>query len=274
MSSKYLWLASAATLAGLTSGTLPGFVSAAVAAAPVPRDEGPPLVAGGAALRPPLERATLPNGLEVYLLPDAGAPLVCVQVWVKVGSVDEYEGRSGTEPGSGRPSVFDHGITGLSHFFEHLMFQGTKRFPDYDLALAPLGARNNAFTYQDATVYWAYTPKEHLGHILDIEADRFGQMKVDFVHLEPEREVVKSERRQNVDADPGEIAEERAIKRTFDRFPYRWGPIGWMDDLDSIPLETAQRYHAEHYTTNNTVLVVAGDFEPGAALEQIRKTWG
>jgi|GEM_PF-1230176 len=223
-----------------------------------------PLVAGGGAIRPKLEKATLANGLDVYLLPDPGAPLVCVQVWAKVGSVDEHEGAWG--PGSG--------ITGLSHFFEHLMFQGTQRFPNYDLALAPLGAKNNAFTYQDATVFWAYTPKEHLRHILDIEADRFAHMKVDFVHLEPEREVVKSERRQNTDADAGELAEELAIKRTFDSFPYRWGPIGWMADLDAIPLKEAQRYHAEHYTTTGAYLVIAGDFEPAQALAWIEETWG
>lgn len=230
---------------------------------PLPPPE-PPIVASGGAFRPALTHLTLANGLAVYLLPDAGAPLVCVQVWVGVGSVDEHEGPRG--PGSG--------ITGLSHFFEHLMFQGTARYPSYDLALAPLGAKNNAFTYQDATVYWAYTPKEHLGLILDIEADRFANMKVDFVHLEPEREVVKSERRQNVDADPGELAEERVIKRTFDRFPYRWGPIGWMEDLDAIPLETAQRYHAEHYTTTGAYLVIAGDFDPADAERLVAETWG
>lgn len=238
-----------------------GCPSAPVTTPPEPAPDAP-LVLGGGDIRPRLEKATLDNGLDVYLLPDAGSPLVCVQVWAKVGSVNEYEGPNGT------------GITGLSHFFEHLMFQGTTRFPDYDRALAPLGAQNNAFTYQDATVFWAYTPKEHLRHILDIEADRFANMKVDFVHLEPEREVVKSERRQNVDADAGELAEERAIQRTFDVFPYRWGPIGWMSDLDAIPLEAAQRYHAEHYTTRGAYLVIAGDFDPAQALSWVKETWG
>lgn len=223
----------------------------------------PALVAAGAATRPAVTRTTLDNGLDVYLVPARGAPLVSVQVWVKVGSVDENEG----------PRLGE-GITGLSHFFEHLMFQGTARFPSYDLALAPLGAKNNAFTYRDGTVFWAYTPREHLAHILDIEADRFANLVVDFLHLEPEREVVKSERRQNTDADPGELAEERALKRTFDVFPYRWGPIGWTEDLDAVPLEAAQRYHREHYTTEGAYLVIAGDFEPAAALEAVNATWG
>lgn len=249
-----------ALAAGLAAcGTAPVAVDEPVIMTPTE----PALVAAGAATRPTVTRTTLDNGLEVYLVPARGAPLVSVQVWVEVGSVDEHEG----------PRLGE-GITGLSHFFEHLMFQGTARFPNYDLALAPLGAKNNAFTYRDATVFWAYTPREHLAHILDIEADRFANIVVDFVHLEPEREVVKSERRQNTDADPGELAEERALKRTFDVFPYRWGPIGWMEDLDAVPLETAQRYHREHYTTEGATLVIAGDFEPAAALEAVRATWG
>ena len=227
-------------------------------------EPSPPITASAGALRPAVTSHRLDNGLEVHLLPDQSAPLVSVQVWVKVGSVDEHEARPGEL----------NGITGLSHFFEHLMFQGTERFPSYDLALAPLGARNNAFTYQDATVYWAYTPKEHLRTILDIEADRFEHMKVDFIHLEPEREVVKSERRQRVDADPAELAEERAIRNTFDVFPYRWGPIGWMTDLDSVSLESAQRYHAQHYRPDNAFLVITGDFDPEVTLGWVRELWG
>ncbi len=215
-------------------------------------------------LRPAVRAEKLDNGLEVLMLPELDSPLVCLQVWVKVGSVDEHPRRPGEA----------HGITGLSHFFEHLMFQGTARYPNYDIALAELGGRNNAFTYQDATVFWSCAPREHLSTLIDIEADRFANIKVDFIHLEPEREVVKSERRQTVDADPGEVAEERAIALTFDRFPYQWGPIGWMSDLDSIPLEEAQRYHAKHYTTDQTLLVVAGGFDSDLILKEIRATWG
>jgi zinc protease len=154
------------------------------------------------------------------------------------------------------------------------MFQGTDRYPNYDIALAELGGRNNAFTYQDATVYWSCAPRDYLPDLIEIEADRFAHIKVDFVHLEPEREVVKSERRQMVDANPGEIAEERAVALTFDRFPYKWGPIGWMSDLDSIPLEEAQRYHALHYTTDQTLIIVAGGFDTAETIDKLRATWG
>lgn len=222
------------------------------------------LVPSASSSRPELHARTLANGLRVYLLPDDSAPLVCVQVWVRAGSVDEREAGPGES----------HGITGLSHFFEHLMFQGTPRHPDYDRALNPLGGRNNAFTYNDATAYWSYAPREHLAFLLDLEADRFEHMKVDFVHLEPEREVVKNERRLRVDSDPAEIAEENAVRHTFDTFSYRWGPIGWMSDLDAITLEEAQAYHSRHYRPDNAWLVISGSFDVNTIDTLLANTWG
>jgi zinc protease len=244
-------------------------VLAACASSPAPTPPPTPsapaeLVPPATASRPTVHERTLANGLRVYLLPDDSAPLVCVQVWVRAGSVDEHEARPGQ----------DHGITGLSHFFEHLMFQGTTRYPDYDRALNPLGGRNNAFTYNDATAYWSYAPAEHLPFLLDLEADRFRHMVVDFVHLEPEREVVKNERRLRVDSDPSEIAEELTIRHTFDSFSYRWGPIGWMSDLDAITLEEAQAYHRRHYRPDNAWLIISGKFELEAIDTLLADTWG
>ncbi|MFO0746074.1 MAG: insulinase family protein [Myxococcota bacterium] len=229
-----------------------------------PHPEDPPLTTGGGSLRPALEHHTLANGLDVSLVPDHGSPLAIVQLWAKVGSVDEHE--AGPHE--------DHGITGLSHFFEHLMFQGTARFPNYDDALTPLGAQNNAFTYQDSTAFWAYAPKQHLRLLLDIEADRFQHIKVDFTHLEPEREVVKNERRQRTDSDPAELAEERATKNAFDHSTYKWGPIGWMTDLDSITLEEAQAYHTAHYHPGGATMIIAGDFDPAEVMRWVDELWG
>jgi len=224
----------------------------------------PALTIGGAASRPTFEHVRLDNGVEVWVFPDAGAPLAIVEVWVAVGSADERE----TRPGD------DHGITGLSHFFEHLMFRGTTRFPRYDDVLNPLGARNNAFTYHDATAYWVFTPREHVRFVLDLEADRFEHMQLDFVSLEPEREVVKGERRQGVDSDPGQLADERATRNAFDKAPYRWGPIGWLSDLDAITLEEAQAYHTEHYRPDRTSLLIVGDVDPAQTIVWVKELWG
>jgi zinc protease len=249
----------------LAKTSLLAFVLAACASTQQPAPPAPgeePLVPAATATRPDVLARTLPNGLRVLMLPDPSSPLVCVQLWVGVGSVDEREGVGG-----------EHGITGLSHFFEHLMFQGTARYPNYDEALNPLGARNNAFTYQDATAYWVWAPREHLPQLLDMEADRFVNLKVDFLHLEPEREVVKNERRLRVDADPAEIAAEYAVRDTFDASPYRWGPIGWMTDLDAITLEEAQDYHARHYHPGNATLIISGGFTPEEADRLLAETW-
>jgi zinc protease len=255
-----------ALLPPLRSWALAMLLLGACAMAPGPRPEAPQppgLVPAAAEAGPTVLRRTLANGLRVLLLPDPASPLVCVQLWVGVGSVDEREGVDGR-----------HGITGLSHFFEHLMFQGTARYPNYDEALQPLGARNNAFTYQDATAYWVWAPRTHLPQLLDMEADRFANLKVDFLHLEPEREVVKNERRLRVDADPAEIASEQAVRYAFDSFSYRWGPIGWMSDLDAITLEEAQAYHARHYHPDNATLILSGGFTEAEADRLLAETWG
>ena len=223
----------------------------------------PALIPPATALAPAVTTHTLANGLRVYLVPNRGAPLVNVQVWVETGSADENT----------TPHGADHALTGLSHFFEHLMFQGTARYPNYDAALAPLGARNNAFTHPDSTVFWVSAPREHLRHILDIEADRFAHLKLDFVHVEPEREVVKSERRQNTDASPSEAAQERLLYDTFDVGPYRHGPIGRMRDVDAITLEEIQAYHRQHYVPAAMFLVIAGDFDEADALAAVTELW-
>jgi len=223
-----------------------------------------PLTPPAGTIRPTLRHEQLDNGLDVYLVPDHTSPLVVVQVWVKTGSRNEHEATGGA----------DHGTTGLSHFFEHLMFQGTQRFPSYDDALTPLGAQNNAFTYQDATVFWAYTPKQHLRLVLDIEADRFEHMNVDFLHVEPERAVVENERREHTDASPTSLAEELATKNAFDHSAYRWGPIGWMRDLDAITLDEVQAYHALHYHPAGAFLVIAGDLDADQTMAWVHELWG
>lgn len=258
----------AAALALVGAATLAACPEAPLRA-PGPSDPAPgsppALIPPATALAPTVVAHTLANGLRVFLVPNRGAPLVNVQVWVETGSANENT----TPP----PHGADHALTGLSHFFEHLMFQGTARFPNYDAALAPLGARNNAFTHPDSTVFWVSAPREHLRHLLDIEADRFANLKLDFVHVEPEREVVKSERRQNTDASPSELAEERLLFDTFDVGPYRHGPIGRMRDVDAITLEEIQAYHRVHYVPAAMFLVIAGDFDEADTLAAVTELW-
>ena len=166
--------------------------------------------------------------------------------WIGVGSIYEHEAPEGA----------DHGITGLSHFFEHMMFRGTEKYPRYFDTIYGLGGKLNAFTWLDETVYWENLPSEHLETVIAMEADRLEHMKVDFLSLEPEREVVKSERRLRTDDRAEGLAWEVLQSRVFREHPYHWGTIGWMTDLNAITLEEAQAYHQAHYAPNNTTIII------------------
>jgi predicted Zn-dependent peptidase len=209
-------------------------------------------------------RATLDNGLEVYLVEDRTAPLVSYQVWFSVGSVDEREMRPGDT----------HGLTGLSHFFEHLMFRGTAKYPKFFDQIYEWGGQLNAFTWLDETVYWETLPSAHLEAAIAMEADRLEHLRVDFLNVEPEREVVKSERLLRTENSAYGRATEILEARAFTSFSYHWGTIGWRRDLDAISIEEAQAYHTEHYAPNSAAVVVVGDHDPPKTLAWLKQAYG
>ena len=215
-------------------------------------------------LRPTLRHETLANGLEVYLLEDHAAPLVSYQVWFKVGSRNERDAGEGEE----------HGITGLSHFFEHMMFRGTEKHPKFFDEIYAMGGKLNAFTWLDETVYWENMPSQHLKQVIDMEADRLEHMTIDFLNLEPEREVVKSERLMRTENRPEGLAWERLQSRAFTEHPYHWSTIGWMRDLNAITVQEANDYHDVFYAPNNAVIIVCGDHNPEETLGWIRAAYG
>ena len=217
-----------------------------------------------ASLRPDLRVERLENGLTIYMVTDNSAPLVSYQVWFKVGSVNEHEAGPND----------DHGITGLSHFFEHMMFRGTEKHPKYFDEIYSLGAKLNAYTWLDETVYWEKIPSQHLETVIHMEADRLEHMTIDFLNLEPEREVVKSERLLRTDNRPQGLAWEILQSRAFERFPYHWGTIGWMSDLNAITVAEAQRYHDVYYAPNNAYIIVVGDHDPDETLAWIDAAYG
>ena len=219
---------------------------------------------GASGSRPHLIEATLQNGLKILMIQDRSAPLVSFQVWFDVGSVHEHEAAPGE----------DHGITGLSHFFEHMMFRGTKRFPRFFDTIYGLGGRLNAFTWLDETVYWENVPSQHLRTVIDMEADRLENMTIDFLNLEPEREVVKSERLLRTENRAEGLAGEVLRARVFESFPYHWGTIGWMRDLNAVTVAEAQAYHGVFYAPNNATVIVVGDHDPAQTLAWIREAYG
>ena len=215
-------------------------------------------------LRPDLIVESLDNGLQVFMLEDHAAPLVSFQVWFRVGSVNEREAAEGE----------DHGITGLSHFFEHMMFRGTEAHPKFFDEIYSLGGTLNAFTWLDETVYWEKAPSQHLESLISMEADRLEHMKIDFLSLEPEREVVKSERLLRTENSAEGMAWELLQARMFEVFPYHWKTIGWMRDLNAITVQEAQDYHSVFYAPNNAYIIVAGDHDPAQTLAWIKQHYG
>ena len=166
-----------------------------------------------------IESYRLPNGLKVALHRDASVPRVVVCVAYHVGSKNERAGR-----------------TGFAHFFEHMMFRGTKNVPNYDIPLQETGAQSNAFTTEDMTVYFETVSSEYLERALYLEAERlaFLPSALDQAKFDTEREVVKNERRQDVDNVPYGLVEETLLARVFPKgHPYSWPVIGSMKDLSA-----------------------------------------
>ena len=208
----------------------------------------------------PIESYRLPNGLKVVLHRDASVPRVTVCVAYHVGSKDERAGR-----------------TGFAHFFEHMMFRGTKNVPNYDIPLQETGGQSNAFTSEDMTVYFETVPTEYLKRALYLEAERlaFLPSALDQEKFDTEREVVKNERRQSYENRPYGLAEEAILAGVFPKgHPYSWSVIGSMADLDRASLKDLKQFFLNHYHPGNAALCLSGDFDPAEARRWIAAYFG
>src|SRR5271157_1438930 len=195
-----------------------------------------------------IESYQLPNGLKVALHRDTIVPRVVVCLAYHVGSRNERAGR-----------------TGFAHFFEHMMFRGTKNVPNYDVPLQETGAQSNATTSEDMTVYFETVASEYLERALYLEAERlaFLPSALDKAKFDTEREVVKNERRQSIDNVPYGLVDETLLAQVFPKgHPYSWPVIGSMKDLNSASLDDLKAFFAEFYQPGNATLCLAGDFDP------------
>ena len=201
----------------------------------------------------------LKNGLKVLLLKESRAPIITVQLWYRVGSRNEYLGK-----------------TGISHLTEHLMFKGTAKYGPkfFSREVQRVGGSDNAFTGRDYTAYFETGPKDQLKRWLEMEADRMKGINVDEKNFETEKKVVIEERRLRTEDDPGSFMQEAAMAATFEAHPYQWPVIGWLHDIESISLEDFQKYYHRYYQPNNCTLVVVGDIEPQEALKEIEAAFG
>jgi zinc protease len=200
--------------------------------------------------------ATLANGMRVIVWPVSNIPNVALCNWVRAGSRNEAPG-----------------ATGLAHFFEHMMFNGTSRHPpgDFDRLMEAEGGSNNAFTTDDVTVYQDWFPAGALELVLDLESDRVAHLAFTPEVIESERGVVASERRLRVEDNNHGLLAEQVQATAFVAHPYRFPTIGWPADIRSWRLEDLQTFYRTHYAPNNLTLTLAGDVDPERAISLVRR---
>ena len=190
---------------------------------------------------------TLANGLKIIVWPDHDIPNANFYTFYKVGSRNEYPG-----------------ITGLAHYFEHMMFNGTtRRAPGaFDREMEAAGGSNNASTSNDLTIYTDWFPSSALETIFDLEGDRMANLAFDPKVVESERGVVYSERRSSVDNDSFGTLMEQMQATAFTAHPYQFPTIGWPSDIEHWKLDDLKKFFKTYYAPNNAVLVIAGDVDP------------
>ncbi|SFW27949.1 Predicted Zn-dependent peptidase [Sinomicrobium oceani] len=205
------------------------------------------------------EEYDLDNGLHVILHKDNTAPVITTAVMYHVGSKDEDPER-----------------TGFAHFFEHLLFEGTKNIErgQWFKIVTANGGQNNANTTQDRTYYYEVFPSNNLELGLWMESERMLHPVINQTGVETQNEVVKEEKRMRMDNQPyGQFA-TALFENLFDKHPYRWPIIGSMQHLDAAKLDEFLAFNDKFYVPNNAVLVVAGDLDTEKTKKMIRDYFG
>ncbi len=203
------------------------------------------------------ETYQLPNGLKAILIPMEGTELVAYYSIVRTGSRDEWE------PGK----------SGFAHFFEHMMFRGTKKYPAdvYDKMVTEMGADANAYTTDDYTCYYMVTPGEYLEKVMDLESDRFQNLFYDEMAFKTEAGAVYGEYRKSR-VSPWAVLYEALLNTAFDKHTYKHTTIGFEEDIKAMPegYEYSKSFFQRYYRPENVVLLIVGniDIEKTKALIQ------
>ena len=186
---------------------------------------------------------TLKNGMKFLVIEDFSIPNANMYLFYKVGSRNEYQG-----------------ITGLSHFFEHMMFNGAKKYgpKEFDRTMEFNGGANNAYTREDITAYTNWFPASATEVIFDLEADRISSLTIDPKMVESERGVVASERSTGLENSPWRMLMEGMQGVAFQEHPYHWPVIGYEDDIKNWKQADLERYFRTYYAPNNCVVVMSG----------------
>lgn len=199
---------------------------------------------------------TLKNGIKFLVVEDNSIPNANMYLFYKVGSRNEYQG-----------------ITGLSHFFEHMMFNGAKKFgpKEFDRTMEFNGGANNAYTREDVTVYTNWFPASATEVMFDLEGDRISSLSIDPKMVESERGVVLSERSTGLENSPWQLLTQSVQAQAFQEHPYHWPVIGYEDDMKNWKQADLERYFKTYYAPNNCVVVVSGAVKTDAIKKLAEK---
>ena len=200
----------------------------------------------------------LPNGLRIRVLPERSTPAVSYYTFFQVGSRHERLG-----------------LTGISHLFEHMMFNGAAKYgpKEFDRVLEARGGHSNAYTSNDITAYYEDFPAEALETVIDLESDRMRSLRLSDDSLEQEREVVKEERRLRTDNSVFGLMEEQLEALVFLAHPYRWPVIGWMEDIERISRADCEAFFRTYYAPSNAAIYCVGDVEAEATLDRVERAY-
>ncbi len=211
----------------------------------------------------PWQQKTLANGLKVIVIPTPSEGLVSYRTVVRTGARDEYE----------------KGSTGFAHFFEHMMFRGTEKYPadKYNEIVTRMGADSNAYTSTDVTVYEFDIAKDDLETVIEIESDRFMNLEYEKAAFETEAGAVYGEYRKNR-SSPGFVLYEAVHREAFKKHTYAHTAMGFVEDIKAMPkkYDYSLSFFKRYYRPENCIIVVAGDIDPDktfALIEQYYAAW-
>jgi zinc protease len=206
-----------------------------------------------------LVQTTLPNGLEVTILPDPTMPIVATQIWYHVGSANEARDSRG-----------------LAHLFEHLMFgaTATSAAGTYGKFVTRVGGEDNAYTSPDETIYVSEVPPEAATEILRLEADRMRGLQLTQQNLDNEKKIVTEELRLRTENDPTARLLVKAQRALLGDHPYAVDPSGSKADIDAATLASCRGFYDAYYNPNNAHLIVVGPVDPDVEMQVIREAFG
>jgi zinc protease len=212
-----------------------------------------------AASAPDIEGFTLENGLEVIVIPNQRIPAVSHMVWYRIGAADDPPGKSG-----------------IAHFHEHMMFEGTAKYKagEYADIIAREGGEQNAFTGRDATSYYVNITRDKLPLVMEMEADRMRGLTPADDAVEKEKQVIIEERRMRIENNPEALLAEQMNATLFRHHPYHLPVIGWMQEMEKLTGPDVLKFHETWYHPNNALLIVSGDITSAELKPLAQKYYG